>query len=98
MKNDKTVDITETKQYLAVKKKLSDTAASNMVQKTQPELKEFIAATAGYIQQQKTAMEASDKYQAAKETLKECMAQFKDDTGESDTLLKLAILVYSRKI
>ncbi len=95
---NKEFDITETKQYKAVKKKLSDSAANNMITKSMPDLKEFIAATSGYIQQERSKMEASDKYVASKETLKECTNQFKDDTSESDTLLKLAVLVYSKKI
>jgi aspartate oxidase len=91
-------DVSDSKQFKSVKKKLGDTAAKNMTEKSVNELKEFISATAGLIQKERDAMQSTGKYKAAVESKKECEDSFKDAIKESKLMLDLAVLVYSKKL
>jgi hypothetical protein len=93
-----TVEIKESKEFEKAEKVVGGLTAKSIVEKTPEQLKEFISVTSAFLLTEKQKCEAQPAMKAAKDVIKEKNKELKEDTKEQDALLKLAILVYSKRI
>jgi hypothetical protein len=92
------VEILESKEYAKADKLVGGLTVKSIVEKSPEELREFISATAAFIQKEKEMMKNDPAYKAASDVLKEKRAQLKEAIKEQVALLDLAILVYGKQM
>lgn len=98
MKNVIHLNLLESKEYKIAEKTVGELTAKNIIEKNSEELKEFISATAAFLQKEKEIMQNDPAFKSAKAVLKEKRQELKEATKEQKALLELAILTYSKKI
>ncbi|MEM4379210.1 MAG: hypothetical protein QXL01_00795 [Thermoplasmatales archaeon] len=92
------VEVLESKAYAKAEKLVGGLTAKHVTEKTPEQLKEFISATAAFLQKEKNLMEEDAAVKAAKNTLAEKRRELREATKEQKALLELAILTYSKQI
>jgi hypothetical protein len=93
-----TVEIKESKEFAKAEKIVGGLTAKSVVEKTPEQLREFISVTSAFLLTEKQKCDAQPAMKAAKEIIAEKNKEFREDTAEQTALLKLAVLVYSKRI
>lgn len=92
------VEVLESKVFAKAEKLVGGLTAKHVAEKTDEQLKEFISATAAFLQKEKDLLDEDSAVKAAKDVLAEKRRDLREATKEQKALLELAVFAYSKRI
>lgn len=84
------LELMDTKEFKRAAKKVGDSEAKRIIEKTDEELKQLIASHSVSIQQVKAEMESNPNYQSASELIKGCKSAMKETADPLKAVVTLA--------